>query len=98
LSPFIAEKFNINVHHIYLNQAIIDFCLAIPGELKTKNNTNKYIQKEMILNLQLMPTEILEMKKKGLHEGRRLTFHFKSRIGELKIMIIEPRISFCTTV
>ena len=69
----------------FLDHKLVEFALNIPGSLKFKNNTTKYILKKACENI--IPNEIIYRKKVGfaapivrwLHEGKYFPKYFKQK-------------------
>jgi len=49
----------------FLDHRIVEMAFSIPGKLKIKNNTTKYILKKAVKGV--IPDEIINRKKKGFH-------------------------------
>lgn len=72
LSPYLSSYLKTQSIPVYLHPDVIMLCRKMPGRLKTKNGIYKYIQKEMIIKYNMIPIELLEIDKSGLHTGAGL--------------------------
>lgn len=64
--PFVdrlSMRHSVELRPPFLDINLVDFAFAIPGNLKIKNHTNKYILKSALTSV--LPKEIIDRKKEG---------------------------------
>lgn len=80
-SPFIGDKFGIDVEHPFWNKNLISFAISLDGEYKKNSNEVKIILREMAEKFNYLPKDIVWRKKLGINEAASINHVFSNYLG-----------------
>ena len=80
-SPYIANKFNIELEHPFWNSKLIAFAMSLDGNYKKNAAEVKVILREMAHMFKYLPDEITWRKKIGIHESTSIKGMFSTYLG-----------------